>query len=351
MNEMNDNVRLAALLDRMRDAAVAAAAGSVLAFNGDAAARLPALQVGCPLRESGDGSRLLLCGEELDCTSFPIGETTIYVLAVPGQDGAAFPSGLLDRAGAVMIDALAPAIAASGLLAESLERDEKATRQLAILRHHQYRLLRVARSLELLGRLNAGEKLIDPALFDLDAFCLEMARLTDGAVHQRGITLCYSSEGAGFDFYGDRELLAGAVLGLTANSAAHCGQGDTIELRLTRRGGSVCLTVTDSGSGISEESYRQIFSPFERGDAPASGQDGLGLSLYLARGVVGRHGGSMAIESEPGKGTRVTILLPVPKGGRELHSSPITYTQSIAARVPEIFAELLTWRDYTPPCL
>jgi signal transduction histidine kinase len=65
--------------------------------------------------------------------------------------------------------------------------------------------------------------------------------------------------------------------------------------------------VSDTGEGISEESLRKVFDPFYT-TKDAKGNTGLGLSI--SKGIIDRHQGTIVIESDPGRGTRVTIGLP-----------------------------------------
>ncbi len=71
---------------------------------------------------------------------------------------------------------------------------------------------------------------------------------------------------------------------------------------------SVRVAVTDTGEGIPEESIRKIFDPFFT-TKNIAGNTGLGLSI--TKGIIDKHHGTIAIDSEPGRGTRVTIQLPV----------------------------------------
>ncbi len=87
-----------------------------------------------------------------------------------------------------------------------------------------------------------------------------------------------------------------------------------IEQRLpSARGASlptVAVTVADDGSGIQPEVFEQLSTPFFTTRA-----DGTGLGLAMSRHWVARHGGALRLESEPGRGTRARVYLPV--GGPE----------------------------------
>jgi signal transduction histidine kinase len=70
--------------------------------------------------------------------------------------------------------------------------------------------------------------------------------------------------------------------------------------------------VTDQGEGISEEHLKHVREPFYRVDsARQRNTGGFGLGLYLCNLIVQAHDGRLDIDSEPGKGTRVTVYLPI----------------------------------------
>ena len=72
------------------------------------------------------------------------------------------------------------------------------------------------------------------------------------------------------------------------------------------RGSDVAIAITDTGSGMREEARRRIFEPFFSGK-----HGGTGLGLTIAERIVAAHGGRIEIDSEPGRGTRVTMLFPL----------------------------------------
>jgi signal transduction histidine kinase len=92
------------------------------------------------------------------------------------------------------------------------------------------------------------------------------------------------------------------------------GSGVTIGAEKTDEG--VALAVTDQGTGIPEEEAGRIWDRLYRGDLSRS-QRGLGLGLSLVKAFTEAHGGSVAVESELGKGSTFRIVLPpVPTAAR-----------------------------------
>jgi signal transduction histidine kinase len=75
----------------------------------------------------------------------------------------------------------------------------------------------------------------------------------------------------------------------------------------------ICISIEDSGSGIAEHLYERVFQPFystKTSSVGVSGSLGTGLGLYSCRHLVLQYGGSIEVKSEPGHGTRFTVILP-----------------------------------------
>ena len=98
-----------------------------------------------------------------------------------------------------------------------------------------------------------------------------------------------------------------ALLNLISNSVDAMTPGGRLTLRLAQINGRLQLTVEDTGSGISPELMAHIFDPWVTTKTPDKGS---GLGLSIAKQVVARHGGTISVESRPGRGALFTIELP-----------------------------------------
>jgi PAS domain S-box-containing protein len=107
---------------------------------------------------------------------------------------------------------------------------------------------------------------------------------------------------------GSRPALVQVFVNLVTNAARALRSGGRVRLRLAPGAdGEVRVVVEDDGTGMDAEVERRAFEPFFT-TRPAAG---IGLGLPIVRGIVERHGGRVELETEPGKGTRVTVTLPV----------------------------------------
>jgi signal transduction histidine kinase len=107
------------------------------------------------------------------------------------------------------------------------------------------------------------------------------------------------------------------LLNLLTNARQAIGESGHIVIRLKvdTANNTVDMSVRDSGSGISQDKLRQIFTPyFSTKDGPdETGKGGAGLGLSACRDIVNSHNGRIRVESTVGKGTCFTIKLPLAK--------------------------------------
>jgi signal transduction histidine kinase len=125
---------------------------------------------------------------------------------------------------------------------------------------------------------------------------------------------CEISCPAGLSLTADRILLKRAVENLLENAHKYSLPGRSIDLRATQPVGqdAVTITVQDEGVGIDAADLPRVFTPFFRGDrSRARKTGGTGLGLTLAQRIVQAHGGTILLESQPDRGTTVSISLPL----------------------------------------
>jgi len=114
----------------------------------------------------------------------------------------------------------------------------------------------------------------------------------------------------------DVEALGTIVLNLLINAYRYSGQEKKIDVSIEDRRRQVAIIVADNGLGIPPRELRRIFEPFYRVSTQlASKSSGAGLGLAIVRHLVKAHGGEVQVESEPGRGSRFTVLLPAAKAG------------------------------------
>ena len=110
---------------------------------------------------------------------------------------------------------------------------------------------------------------------------------------------------------GDKDRIRQVFINIMDNAVKYASEGASIRVEAARVGGTVQIVISDTGIGISEEDLQHIKEKFYRGNKNGS-IPGSGIGLALADEVVRLHGGRLEIDSTLGKGTAVTITLPIP---------------------------------------
>lgn len=120
----------------------------------------------------------------------------------------------------------------------------------------------------------------------------------------------YSSEES-IEISMDKDKLKQIIYNLLSNAMKYLEEGGKVLVNLNRERDHIKITVEDNGTGIKEEDLPHIFKRFYRADVSRNKETGgTGLGLSITKSLVEAHGGSITVNSEFGKGTRFTILLP-----------------------------------------
>lgn len=111
----------------------------------------------------------------------------------------------------------------------------------------------------------------------------------------------------------DEYYLHRALWALVDNAIKYNRPGGEVAVSITvnKDSGQASLSVTDTGPGIGSGDLSRIFDRFYRGDPSRSQGKGFGLGLSLAKEIVEAHGGRIAVDSQPGRGSRFTVVLPL----------------------------------------
>ena len=191
------------------------------------------------------------------------------------------------------------------------EREPEAYRQvLKAVNEEVDHLIRLAGSLLTLTRADAGQI---PLMFDR----VDVAELTAGVLEQvrsramdKGVGLRFDNGSPG-TIQADEDLLLQLMLNLVDNAIKYSPCGGEVNVGWKVNGRQVELRVQDTGVGISREHLPYLFDRFYRVDKGRSRvEGGVGLGLAISRWIAQAHGGSIRVESVPGKGSTFTVLLP-----------------------------------------
>lgn len=178
---------------------------------------------------------------------------------------------------------------------------------LARIESESVRMSALVDELLLLARLDAGTELAHDAV---DLAALVADAVSDAAVAAPDHEWSLALPEAPLEVLGDAPRLQQALGNLLANARQHTPPGTHVEIEVTADAASVVIGVTDDGPGIPAALQASLFERFARGDDSRSrGSGGSGLGLAITRAVAEGHGGSVTVESEPGR-TRFELRIP-----------------------------------------
>jgi signal transduction histidine kinase/ActR/RegA family two-component response regulator len=146
----------------------------------------------------------------------------------------------------------------------------------------------------------------------------EAIELVSPLAAQRGIEMNPpASVQAGVWIAADLQRLKQILLNLLANAVKYNRDGGSVSVSIKNLGDRVRIAVTDTGQGIPQDQLPKLFIPFERLGAEATGVEGTGLGLVLARRLAEAMGGTLGVESQPWIGSTFHIELPLAEAPAE----------------------------------
>ena len=192
-------------------------------------------------------------------------------------------------------------------------RDEEKRREYAQIIHTSgQHLLSVVNSILDMSKIDAGsfEVLAEPfAVEPLIESCCDMMRLKADETKVRILRECPA---AIEEIVADRRACKQILLNLLSNAVKFTPPGGSVTIGVRPEGNSLAFYVADTGIGITPSDLPRLGDPFFQArssyDRP---YEGTGLGLSVVKGLVGLHGGTILVESEPGAGTCVTVRLPL----------------------------------------
>jgi len=196
----------------------------------------------------------------------------------------------------------------SELLATRRVAAEEVARLAAIVQSETERLARIVDDLLDLSRIEQGTALrVRPVPLVLGAaLAAGVEVFRRGVVSHRVVLACAED----LSVRADPDALDRIVKNLISNAIKYSPPGSPVTLSAHRRAAGVEVTIADEGPGIAPEALARIFEPYYRAADATRTAPGIGLGLAVVKALVEAQGGTIAVESAPGHGTRVTFSLP-----------------------------------------
>jgi signal transduction histidine kinase len=177
----------------------------------------------------------------------------------------------------------------------------------AIVRSSEW-ALRIIRDLLDVTAIEAGRLTIHPEPMIVQAITEMICSMFSSSAATAGVTLVVEPVGAALWVDADVDRVVQAVGNLVGNAIKFTPRGGKVTLAVNRDDKTVRFRVEDTGVGIAPENIPRLFDRFWQ--AHESGRGGAGLGLVIAHGIAEGHGGRIEVESQLGRGSTFTLVLP-----------------------------------------
>jgi signal transduction histidine kinase len=203
------------------------------------------------------------------------------------------------------------------LFAETLELGRvpdvgKARQYYRVINKESQRLTQLINNILDFSRIEAGRKEYHMARTDLGRVMRDVVDAYRFQIEQQGFELELDVPEDLPELELDKEAISQALINLVNNAIKYGGEQKHVAVSARLTPDRVLLSVQDRGIGIAKPEQRKIFEKFYRAeDSLVHATKGSGLGLSLVKHIVEAHGGSVEVESAPGKGSRFTLALPL----------------------------------------
>jgi signal transduction histidine kinase len=191
------------------------------------------------------------------------------------------------------------------------ELNEKQDEYLTDIHASGQHLLSLINDILDLSKIEAGRLELEVSDFDLPTAIENALTLVHERATRRGIALRMIVDGRLGQVQADERKIRQVVLNLLSNAIKFTPDGGRIDVRAAAVDGSVEVSVSDTGVGISPEDQEAVFEEFRQVGAAVKKVEGTGLGLALSRKFVELHGGRLWVTSEVGMGSTFTFTVPV----------------------------------------
>ncbi|MBB6735424.1 cell wall metabolism sensor histidine kinase WalK [Cohnella zeiphila] len=201
----------------------------------------------------------------------------------------------------------------------ALEEPPLAERFVGVIRSETERMIRLVTDLLHLSRFDSRQAPVRRQQTDMAEMMEEVVDRFSLQLRQKAITVKVQVEPDLQKAWLDRDGIDQVLDNLVSNAIKYTLDGGSISLSARlNEAGQLAVAVRDTGIGIPKKDLGRIFDRFYRVDkARSRSMGGTGLGLSIAREIVRAHGGTISLESEPGVGTTVTVMLPPAQEGSE----------------------------------
>jgi signal transduction histidine kinase len=178
--------------------------------------------------------------------------------------------------------------------------------------HSGYHLMSIIDDVLDMSKIEAGHFSPKKTKFDLSEVAGECVRMTAEQARQKSVAFKSDLSKEIPPVFADEKMIKQVILNLLSNAIKFTEAKGSVTLKTALdENGNYMISVADTGPGIAQENLEIIFEPFRQIDSTIERQHGgTGLGLPLVKAMIDMHGGTLAIDSELGSGTTITLTIP-----------------------------------------
>lgn len=218
---------------------------------------------------------------------------------------------------AIVHELRAPLVAikdgASLMLSQDLNPDEQKN-MLKLIHEQSKKLLDQVSTILDTAKVEDGKFVLRKSLGDLGQILRDEVALFSAEAKRKNIALTLEVDSALPSFSFDQVRITEAISNLVSNSLKYTNEGGKINISAAKKDGNAVISVSDNGVGIPEEKQKMLFQKFANMNDSQDAEKvklSSGLGLYITKGIINAHGGTINIKSEIGKGTTASFSIPI----------------------------------------
>lgn len=198
-----------------------------------------------------------------------------------------------------------------GILDGTIE-PEKQRYYLTIVSDEVKRLSRLVQSMLSMAKLESGEFILKPELFDFRELLCTIVISQEQRIEAQGLNITGLDEIPSVSVSADRDLIHQVIYNLVDNAIKFTNESGTINFSLKTESKKLIFTITNTGKGIPEKELPYVFERFYKVDKSRSAnKNSTGLGLYIVKTILKAHGGGITVISQENSFTSFSITLPV----------------------------------------
>lgn len=199
-------------------------------------------------------------------------------------------------------------------LNKSKHLDKTTKKYLSISYHSTERLISLVNDMLTVSRIERNKIILKKEKVNIPDILEQVHEELGITAKEKGITFTYTYGSKKLFVKGDKIKLREVFQNIIGNALKFTPENGSITVQALKTDSHVCVSVTDTGSGIPEDQLDKLFKKFSKIEysySKHSSQPGTGLGLYISKQIVSLHDGKITVESEVGKGTTFLVSLPL----------------------------------------